>query len=192
MQSVDADSSGTAGLLGEAAAGDAGAVEKLLTRVHPQLVGFVGCRVRPSVRARFSSSDVVQEAQIEIVRRMDDYLSSRPMPFHLWVRKIAYQRLLNMQRDHSRRAKRSVGRESLLPSASSACLARPLFSKEPSPSSHLIARETSDRIGEAVAELAESDREILLMRHVEDLPYEEIASCSTSKPPPLENATGAL
>jgi RNA polymerase sigma-70 factor (ECF subfamily) len=105
---------------------------------------------------------------------MEDYLAKRPMPFHLWVRKIAFQRLLNMQRDHRRRAKRTVDREVVLPATSSASMARPFLGKEPSPSARLAAREEAERVGRAVAQLAESDREILLMRHVEDLPYEEI------------------
>ena len=174
MPDVKSDSTATLGLLDRIAAGDPHALEQLLARFQPDLLAFIEHRVDPKVRARFNGSDVVQEAQLEVVRRMDDFLKRRPMPFHLWVRKTAYQRLLNLQRDHRRRARRSVDREVILPAASSSMLARPLLSREPSPSARLAAREDAERIGQAVAKLAETDREILVMRHVEELPYEEI------------------
>lgn len=175
MPEIKADSARTRALLDEVAAGNQPALERLLNRFQPDLLAFVECRIDPRVRARFNPSDVVQEAQLEVVRRMDDFLRRRPMPFHLWVRKTAYQRLLNLQRDHRRRAKRTVDREVVLPATSSARLAFPLIGREPSPSARLAAREAAERIGQAVATLTESDREILLMRHVEDLPYEEVA-----------------
>jgi RNA polymerase sigma-70 factor (ECF subfamily) len=175
MPQVKSDSVRTQGLLELIAAGDANALEQLLLRFQPELVAFVEFRLDPRLRGRFNGSDVVQEAQLETVRRMDDYLKRRPMPFHLWIRKTAYQRLLNLQRDHRRRAKRSVDREVLLPATSASRLVLPLLGKEPSPSAHLAAREQAERVGLAVAKLEENDREILLMRHVEDLPYEEIA-----------------
>jgi RNA polymerase sigma-70 factor (ECF subfamily) len=96
------------------------------------------------------------------------------MPFHLWVRKTAYERLLKVQRDHRRRV-RSVDREVPLPDHSSLLMAKPLLAGASSPSRQLAAREFADRVGLAVAALAEADREILLMRHAEELPYAEIA-----------------
>jgi len=175
MPDVKSDSARTVALLDEVAAGDPQALEQLLTRFQPDLLAFVECRLDLKVRARFNRSDVVQEAQLEVVRRMDDYLKRRPMPFHLWIRKTAYERLLNLQRDHRRRAKRTVEREVMLPATSASRLAFPLLGREASPSARLAAREQAERIGQAVANLAEPDREILLMRHVEELPYEEIA-----------------
>jgi RNA polymerase sigma-70 factor, ECF subfamily len=175
MPEVKEDSARTRDLLDQVGAGDPKALQQLLTRYQPDLLAFVECHLDPKLRARFSGSDVVQEAQLEVVRRMDDYLKRRPMPFHLWVRKTAYQRLLNLQRDHGRRARRSVGREEVMPERSSLLLVRQFLDPGPSPSARLAAREKAERIGQAVAKLAEADREILLMRHVEQLPYEEIA-----------------
>lgn len=175
MPHVKSDSARTQGLLDQIAAGDPKALDLLLARYQPDLLAFVECRLDPRLRARFNGSDVVQEAQVEVVRRMKDYLKRRPMPFHLWARKTAYQRLLNMQRDHRRRARRSVDREVVIPERSSLLLVEPFLAKTPSPSARLAAREAAERVGQAVAKLAEPDREILLMRHVEDLPYEEIA-----------------
>jgi RNA polymerase sigma-70 factor (ECF subfamily) len=175
MPHVKADSARTLDLLEKVDAGDTHALQQLLSRYRPDLLAFVECHLDPRLRARFSGSDVVQEAQLEVVRRMEDYLKRRPMPFHLWVRKTAYQRLLNLQRDHRGRKRRSVDREEQLPQGSSLLLVQPFLDPGPSPSARLAAQEKAELIGEAVAKLAAADREILLMRHVEELPYEEIA-----------------
>jgi RNA polymerase sigma-70 factor (ECF subfamily) len=175
MPDVKPDSAGTRALLDQISRGDRPALERLLERFRPDLRALIDCRLDPRLRARLDPSDLVQEAQLEVVRRMDDYLARRPMPFHLWVRKTAYQRLLNARRDHGRRARRSVDRELPLPDRSSVLLARPLFARGPSPSQHLEAKEFAEKVGRAVAGLAEADREILLMRHAEDLSYDEVA-----------------
>jgi RNA polymerase sigma-70 factor (ECF subfamily) len=175
MPEVRADSVQTQDLLARIARGDRQALEQLLERYRPGLRAFVEARLDPKLRARLDPSDVVQEAQVEVVRRMDDFLRRRPMPFHLWVRKTTYERLLNLRRDHRKRARRSVDREVAFPDRSSLLVARPLLAGGPSPSQQLAAREFADRVARAVAELAEADREILLLRHAEELPYEEIA-----------------
>jgi RNA polymerase sigma-70 factor (ECF subfamily) len=175
MPPVKADSTQTRRLLDQVGRGDEAALGELLVRHRPDLEAFVEWHLDPRLRARLDPSDVVQEAQMEVVRRMDDFLRRRPMPFHLWVRRTAYERLLNLRRDHRRRARRSVDREVPWPERSSLLLARPLVSGAPSPSQVLEAREFAERVSRAVAELAEADREILLMRHAEELSYEEVA-----------------
>src|SRR5262249_40796119 len=60
----------------------------------PEVRGFGEVRWDRQLAPRLAPSDVVQEAQLEVVRRMDDFLKRRPMPFHLWIRKAAYERLL--------------------------------------------------------------------------------------------------
>jgi RNA polymerase sigma-70 factor (ECF subfamily) len=174
MTDLKPDSAQTAGLLALAEQGEPHALEELLARQRPNLVKFVDFHLDQPLRARLDPSDVVQETQLEVVRRMDDFLRRRPMPFHLWVRKTAYERLTDLRRRHLRR-RRSVGREMALPDRSSLLLARPLVDRGPPPSEQLAAREFAERVSAAVAELEEIDREILLMRHAEDLPYEEIA-----------------
>jgi RNA polymerase sigma-70 factor (ECF subfamily) len=97
------------------------------------------------------------------------------MPFRLWLRKKAMERLLNLRRDHLTRARRSVSREQVLPDRSSLLLIRPLLARSPSPSQNVQEREVAERISRAVARLSDADREVLLLRHAEDLPFEEIA-----------------
>ena len=175
MTEVKPDSAATRGFLAQVAQGDREALGDLLQRHRPRLCAFIEARLDVRVRSRLDPSDVVQEVQLEVVRRMDDFLDRRPMPFHLWVRKTAYERLLKVHRDHRRRARRSVDREVAWPDRSSLLVARPLLAGGSSPSQHLAAQELADHIGRAVAELAEPDREVLLMRHAERLDYAEIA-----------------
>jgi RNA polymerase sigma-70 factor (ECF subfamily) len=175
MTEVKPDSAQTCGLLEQVARGDRQALGDLLQHYRPRLHAFIEARLDPRVRSRLDPSDVVQEVQLEVARRMDDFLNRSPMPFHLWVRKTAYERLLKVQRDHRRRARRAVDREVALPDQSSLLLARPLLAGASLPSQQLAAREFADRVGQAVAGLPEADREILLMRHAEQLPYAEIA-----------------
>jgi RNA polymerase sigma-70 factor (ECF subfamily) len=174
MNQPSTDSAETNDLLERIRTGDRQALDLLLGRHRQRLHAFVDCHLDPRVRARLDPSDVVQETQLEVVRRMDDYLERRPMPFHLWVRKTAYEHLLRARRDH-RRGRRSVEREEAWPSRSSLLLARPLLAAAPSPSRALQARELAERVSRAVADLAEADREILLLRDVDELPYAEIA-----------------
>src|SRR5581483_5391308 len=100
MHDVQPDSTETRGLLEAIRRGDGQALDGLLRRHRPELLSFVEVHLDPRLRARVDPSDVVQETQLEAVRRMDDYLRRRPMPFRLWLRKNAYERLLNLARDH--------------------------------------------------------------------------------------------
>jgi RNA polymerase sigma-70 factor (ECF subfamily) len=174
MNYPSTDSPETNELLERICKGDREALEALLAQHRPVLHAFVDGHLDPRVRARLDASDVVQETHLEVVRRMDDFLERRPMPFLLWLRKTAYEHLLRARRDH-RRDRRSVEREQPWPSRSSLLLAKSLIATGPSPSRALQARELAEQVGQAVAELAEADREILLLRDADELPYEEIA-----------------
>jgi RNA polymerase sigma-70 factor (ECF subfamily) len=174
MAEVQPDSAATRAILEAIRRGEARALEVLLERCRPGLHAFVECHFDPRLRARFDPSDVVQETQAEVARRMDEYLANQPMPFRLWLRKKAIDRLLNLRRDHVARARRSVDREQAFPDRSSLLVARPLLTRGSSPSQRMQARELAERVSQAVGRLALADREILLLRHAEDLPFEEI------------------
>jgi RNA polymerase sigma-70 factor (ECF subfamily) len=175
MPEIRPDSTQTRALLERIGQDDRQALDELLDRHRGELRNFVDFHLDPRLRARMDPSDVVQETQAELARRIDDYLANRPMPFRLWLRKKAYERLLNLRRDHVTRARRSVRREVAWPDRSSLLLARPLLAGGPSPSQQLEAKDLAERLSRAVARLADADREILLMRHAEDLPFDEIA-----------------
>jgi RNA polymerase sigma-70 factor (ECF subfamily) len=168
------DSDRTRGLLELAGQGDRQALQDLLAHYQPEVYAYVEARLDPRVRRRVAPSDVVQETQLEVVRRLPDYLRRRPMPFHLWVRRTAYERLMKFHRDHRQAECRSVRLERHLPARSSLLLVRPLLAPGPAPDEDLAAREFADRVSQAVARLDDDDREILLLRHVDELPYEEV------------------
>jgi RNA polymerase sigma-70 factor (ECF subfamily) len=169
------DSDQTRGLLDLVRQGDRQALEQLVVRYQADVHAYVDARLDPRVRVRESASDVVQKTMMEVVRRMDDYLRREPMPFHLWVRHTAYERLQKVHRDHRQAEIRSVHREQFLPPRSSLMLARPLLARGPGPDEQLAAKDFAERVSQAVAQLDEADREILLLRHVDDMPYEDIA-----------------
>ena len=97
------------------------------------------------------------------------------MPFRLWLRKTAYERLLKVQRQHLKTAKRAAGREVCLPEESSLLLAEQLLAAGPTPSQQVAKRELARRIRSALSELPTAQREVLLMRNFEGLSYQEVA-----------------
>jgi RNA polymerase sigma-70 factor (ECF subfamily) len=175
MDQVKPDSVETQRLLEQAASGDQTAFGQLLERHRPSLLKFVELRLNRSLRARVDPSDVIQEAQTEAAQRFADYLRRQPMPFHLWMRKTTYERLLILHRRHLMAARRDVNREVRLPERSSLALARQLFASGSTPSRQIAAREMASQVRQAIARLPDTDREILLMRTFEGASYEEIA-----------------
>jgi RNA polymerase sigma-70 factor (ECF subfamily) len=173
MDELPPDSAETCNLLEQARAGDRQAVDRLFARHQAGLRQFVELRLDPRIRARVDPSDVVQEAQLEALRRLEDYLQRRPMPFRVWLRKTAYERLLMARRQHLGAARRAVGREVPLPDRSSLLLARRFLPAGSTPSQQLQRRELVRRVRQALAQLPDADREILLMRDFEELSYQE-------------------
>jgi len=124
--------------------------------------------------ARLDPSDVVQEAQLSATQRIDDFLKRKPMPFRLWLRRTAYERLIDLQRHHLKRGRRSVHREVAFPDRSSILLARHLMRPGSSPSQRMQARELAQRAAHALSQLPDLDRQIVVMRHGEEMSFEEI------------------
>jgi RNA polymerase sigma-70 factor (ECF subfamily) len=175
MAEITPDSGETQGLLREAAAGDRHAFDQLLARHRKSLCKFVELRMDPKMRTRVDASDVVQETQLEAFRRLPDFLERQPMPFHIWLRKTAYERLLMARRQHVDAGQRAVGREVPLPDRSSLVLAAKLIPKGSTPSQLLGRRELALRVQRILERLAATDREVLLMRNIEERSYQEIA-----------------
>jgi RNA polymerase sigma-70 factor (ECF subfamily) len=174
MDPVAPDSEETRRLLEQIRRGDGRAFDQLFARHRPYLCRLVELRLDPQLRPRVDPSDVVQEAHLEAVRRAPGYLERTPMPFRLWLRQIAYDQMLKARRRHVDAARRSLGREVPLPERSSLLLARQLFAAGPSPSQELDQKEQARQLRRALAELPEADREILLLRTVEGLSYQEV------------------
>lgn len=169
-------------LLDRARAGDRQAVESLLGGHRPYLQRFVALRLDVKLRSRVDASDVVQEAQIEALRRLDDYLEQPALPFRLWLRQIAYDRLLMLRRHHVEAARRTVERDRPLPDSSALLLADQRRAAGPSPSQVSTQREFVQRVRQAVSQLPQGDREVLILRKLEGLSNRETAQVLRTDP----------
>ena len=135
MDEVKPDSSETQDLLRQIEAGDRQAFERLFGRYRAYLLQVVEVRLDPKLRARVDASDVVQETQLEALRRLPDFLARRPMPFRLWLRKTAQERLLVAWRQHVEAGRRSVTRATLFSSSPGKLVVAPRPSSKPLSSS---------------------------------------------------------
>jgi RNA polymerase sigma-70 factor (ECF subfamily) len=166
----------TDALLAQASRGDAAAGHQLLARHRDRLRRMVAVRLDRRLLARLDPSDVVQEALAEAARRLPDYLRQRPLPFYPWLRQLAADRLDKAYRKHLHAGKRDARREeAALPDESALELAKRLLGRGTSPSSHLARQEVRERVRAALARLPERDREVLVLRYLEQLSTRDIA-----------------
>jgi RNA polymerase sigma-70 factor (ECF subfamily) len=170
----------TAQLIQLARQGDPTARDRLLDRHRPRLRRMVRLHLDPRLGARVDPSDVVQDTLAEAARRLEEYLRRLPLPFYPWLRHIALDRLLDLRRRHLRARKRSVAREDPdvlhLPDESAAELAARLIDLGSSPSRHLLREELRQRVRAALGRLSAADREVLVLRHLEQMPAREVAA----------------
>jgi RNA polymerase sigma-70 factor, ECF subfamily len=167
-------------LLELAKRGDPSAVDRLLAEHREPLRRMIGLRLDPALAARLDASDVVQDVLLEASRRLQDYLRNPAMPFHLWLRHIARDHIIDAHRRHRKARRRSLDREqplaARLADASSAQLMAQLCDPELTPASAAIRREMQRRLEAAIDALGDHDREIILMKHQEQLPNQEVAA----------------
>lgn len=175
MSDLTSDSTQTQLLLQRLREGDRSAFEALFAEHRPYLHRVIELRLDNRLRARLDTSDIVQEAQLEAFRRLDDYLHRQPMPFRLWLRKTAQERLLMAERQHLGAARRAMGRELPLPVRSSVLLAQHFLAAGSTASQRLERAEVADRVHEVLGQLADADREILVLRNLEELSNQEAA-----------------
>ncbi len=167
-------------LLNRTARGDAAARDELLVRHRQRLRQAVAYRLDRRLAARVDPSDVVQEALAEASRRLPEYLRRRPLPFYPWLRQMALERLAALHRRHVQAQRRSVRREEAglpaLPDESAQELAERLAASASSPSQRLVRNEARERVRAALGRLAPADREVLELRHLEQLSVAETAA----------------
>jgi RNA polymerase sigma-70 factor (ECF subfamily) len=174
------ESSQTTGLLQRAAQGDQQAWGALLTRSRDRLRRMVALRLDRRLQGRVDPSDIIQEAYIDASARLADYARQPEMPFFLWLRFLTGQRLLRVHRQHLGAEIRDVGREvslyrGALPEATSAALAAQLLGRDTRPSEAAIRAERKIRLQEALNSMDPIDREVLALRHFEQLSNVEAA-----------------
>ena len=145
-------------------------------------------RMDRAVQRRVDASDIVQDVLVEANRRLGDYLSNPTMPFGLWLRHMARDRLIDAHRRHRVAGSRSVDREVPLMAGaagdrSEADLGANLADRELTPAAAATWHELERRFAAAVDQLDEADRQIVLLRHFEHLSTAEAAEVlGLSKP----------
>jgi RNA polymerase sigma-70 factor (ECF subfamily) len=132
------------------------------------------------LQGRLDASDVIQEAYFEATARLPEYMSQQAMPFYLWLRFLTSQKLVELHRHHLGARMRDAGREialfrGSLPQTSSAALAAQLLGHDTRPSEAAIRAERKIRLQEALNSMDPLDREVLALRHFEQLSNAETA-----------------
>jgi RNA polymerase sigma-70 factor (ECF subfamily) len=174
------DNSEARRLVEQAAGGDDSAWKRLMADHRARLRRMVALRLDRRLQGRVDPSDVIQEASIDAARRLAEYAKNPTMPFYLWLRFLAGQRLLEQHRRHLGAQARDVGREISLyrgafPETTTADLAAHFLGKLSTPSQAAIRIEQKIRLQEALNTLEPIDREILALRHFEQLSNGETA-----------------
>jgi RNA polymerase sigma-70 factor (ECF subfamily) len=167
-------------LLREARNGDDGAINRLMERHRAAVHRLVQIRLDQRIQRRLDVSDVVQDVFVEANRRIQRYLANPLLPFHLWLRHIARDRIIDAHRRHRQSARRSVDREQplVLPADcdhSTRELAGQLWDHQLTPEAAATQKELAVRIERGISQLNDQDAEIVLMRHYEHLSNQEIA-----------------
>jgi len=167
-------------LLEGARAGDKAALVELFARHRDRLRRMVELRLDRRLQARVDASDVIQDAYLEIAERLEAYFQDPKLPFILWLRLVVGERLITLHRRHLGAQMRDAAMEvalfqGALPAASSAALAARLLGELTSPTQAAVRAERLLRIQEALNSLDPIDREILSLRHFEQLGRAETA-----------------
>jgi RNA polymerase sigma-70 factor (ECF subfamily) len=160
--------------------GDESALLEFFARHRDRLKRMVKLRLDRRLQGRIDASDVLQEACIDVARQAREYLASPSMPLFLWLRWITGQRLLILHRRHLGSKARDVGLEvslhqGALPQATSVSLAAMLLGRLTSPTRAAQRAELQLRLQDALNAMDPIDREILTLRHFEELNNTETA-----------------
>jgi RNA polymerase sigma-70 factor (ECF subfamily) len=179
-ESKNAPTSENGHLLERLRAGDLGALAELFQRHRDRLHRMVELRIDSRLQGRVDASDVLQDGFLDLSKRLESYLNDPKLPVFLWLRLVIGDRLAMIHRHHLGTRMRDAAQEiSLyrdpLPQASSAALVSMLLGRLTSPSSAAVRAEQILQIQEAVNSLDPLDREIVALRHFEQLTRAETA-----------------
>jgi RNA polymerase sigma-70 factor, ECF subfamily len=162
-------------------AGDTAAAGELFAACRDRLKKMVRLRLDRRLQGRLDASDVLQEAFLDVQRKTAEFAGKPDMPAYLWLRLITTERLLNLHRHHLGTQMRDAGQEVSLcpggsPAASTHSLANLLLGRLTSPTQAAMRAERQLRLQEALNGMDALDREILALRHFEELSNSEAAT----------------
>jgi RNA polymerase sigma-70 factor (ECF subfamily) len=163
-------------LLDRVVQGDSSAAETLLARNRKRLHRMVSIHMDRRLAARFDPSDIVQDAIAEAHRRLPEYAEKRPMAFYPWLRRIATDRLLQMYRHHVRAQRRSVLREDPFPLSEDSQMELAKQFGDATSADRLVRSEVRERVRRAIGELRPAEREVIVLKHLEELSFEDAAA----------------
>ncbi len=167
-------------LMEQARRGDARAIGALLQAHRPKLRRMVALRLDDRLRGRFDEDDVLQDVFVEAVSRIAEHFRAPALSFYLWLRFITLQRLQSLCRENLGIQKRDVRKErpidgAAYSAATSKALAAQLVGKWTTPSEAILRSEMKARLREALDSMEELDREVIALRHFEQLSNGEAA-----------------
>jgi RNA polymerase sigma-70 factor (ECF subfamily) len=170
----------TAALLDRLRGNDARALGELFMLHRDRLWRMLYVRLDRRLSSRLAPDDVLQETFLDLARRIGEFLADPAVPFYVWLRALTVQRLQMIQRAHLGAQMRDVRQEVSLPQgglapASAESMAGQLVSHMTSPSQAAIRRELQDRLRAALDAMDPLDREVLALRHFEELGNNEVA-----------------
>jgi RNA polymerase sigma-70 factor, ECF subfamily len=161
-------------------AADGVSLNALLAEHREKLRRMIRCRMDRRLQGRVDPSDIIQETYVEAARRYVRYQKEQKMPFYLWLRFLTLQQLMIEHRRHLGARMRTVAREVSMqveqgPEGNMVMLADALSGHFTSPSTVLARQEMQERLISALNALDPKDREVLMLRHFEQLNTVETA-----------------
>jgi len=179
--SMPTDSSDVEDLVKQAASGDPGSWAELMKRYRSRLRRMVSFRLDPRLQGRLDPSDVVQDVCLAAWQHLGSYVKQPDTPFFLWLRAVAGHKLGDLHRHHLgaqvRDARREVSlHQGSLPGATSAALAAQLLGHLTRPSEAAVRAERKVQLQTALNAMDPIDREVLALRHFEQLTVSEAAA----------------
>lgn len=153
---------------------------QLFERYRSRLARMVVLRLDSRIMGKVDVEDILQDACMEASRRIEDFLDRPSVPFFVWLRQITSQVLIDVHRRYLGAQMRDVSRERSLDqcdlsNAGSALLLAQLAGSLTSPSQGAVRNEMVGELRTALQELEEIDREVLVLRHLEELSNSEVA-----------------
>ena len=158
--------------------GDADAIGPIFAEQQASLVRLVRYRLDDRLRGRLDATDVVQETFLEATRRLPEFARERRVPFHVWLRLLAREKIIEVTRRHLHAKKRSAERDGggVIAPVNSSTMALQLTGGLTGPAGKAQKAEAHSVVAQALDDMNELDREILTMRHIENRENVDVAA----------------